>query len=73
MALKKFRVHYKRRCTVATYDHSQVVMAVSEKMALKKFWNHKDFNGNCNRKDMEYETDALGFEWFDVRVELISN
>jgi len=68
--LKPFRIHYKRRCTCATYDHHQDVQATSEKMALKKFWNYRQFpQSNSNKEDMEYERDALGFSWFDIRVE----
>ena len=73
MALKKFRVHYKRRCTVATYDHYQDVMAVSEKMALKKFWTHKEFNRDRNNlQNRRYEEEVLGFQWFDIRVEALN-
>ena len=72
MALKIYRVHYKRHCTVATYDHYQDIKAVSEKMAIKKFWNYKRFpNERSNKQSMEYERNALGFSWTDIRAELI--
>ena len=51
MALKNYRIHYKRVCSVATYDHHEDVRAVSEKMAIKKFWNHKDFNDERSNLD----------------------
>ena len=74
MALKNYRIHYRRVCTTGTYDHHEDVRAVSEKMAIKKFWNHKDFNnGRSNLDWMKYEREALGFQWIDVHAELISD
>lgn len=69
MALKKFEVHYKRYGNCATYNHNATVMAVSPKMAMKKFyneivsrgWTAKDIT---RRKDViRYEQEALGIRW----------
>lgn len=70
MAMKKFRIHYQRHGSVATYDHHEDVSAVSEKMALKKFWNYKQFGDTRTRKQwMEYERQVNGIWWSDIRVE----
>lgn len=72
MTLKNFRIHYKRRCTISTYKHYQDIKAVSEKMAIKKFWSYKEFGSDrSNKQSMEYERDALGFQWFDIKAELL--
>ena len=73
MALKNYKIHYKRHCAFDTFDHVEYIKAVSEKMAIKKFWKFTD-NGmrtQSNHERMEYERDALGYQWTDVRAELI--
>lgn len=67
--MKKFKIAYTRHGQFGTYDHSQIIEARSEKMALKKFWNYRQFpQSNSNRENMEYERECNGIYWSEPTV-----
>ena len=67
--LKPFIISYVKHGNVCDYNKSEKVMATSEKMALKKFFNHKEFGDKRTRQQwMDYEREVNGITYSDFKV-----
>lgn len=67
--LKPFVITYVKHGNVCDYNKSEKVMATSEKMALKKFFNHKEFGDKRTRRQwMDYEREVNGITYSDFKV-----
>ena len=67
--LKPFIVTYIKHGNVCDYNKSEEVMATSEKMALKKFFNHREYDGRTRRQWMDYDREANGITYTDFKVQ----
>ena len=67
--LHKFRIDYTKYGNCATYQKSEEVQATSEKMAWKKFYNHRSYPKDRTRKQwMEYDLTANGISYGNFKI-----
>ena len=75
MAMKEFKITYKKYGNVCTYDKEETIKATSEKMAWKKFFDSKSYDPvrkMSRRQWMDYDRDANGNTYGDFKATLIS-
>lgn len=62
--MKTFKITWTKHGSVGTYPKESTIRAVSPKMALKKFFNEKMYNGKTRRWWLDYDREANGC-WCD--------
>ena len=66
--MKTFKITWKKHGNVSTYDKEETISAVSPKMALKKFFNKKAYDGHTTRWWMDYDREVNGIYCTDFQV-----
>ena len=71
-SMKVFRITCVKHGNVANYNQEAYIEATSEKMALKKFFNQKGYNGESFRQRMRYEQEANGIYFTDFEAKEVT-